>query len=101
QRPDRRQFGGPFLGFHRLGRHRRRLRREGGADEAFDHHGFDRKLEIGKASGQRRQQSQRNQEHDRSASDERKLRDHEQQPQYRAPNNEDERGNRSVNEGEL
>ena len=62
QRADRRQLRRPLLGLDRLGGHRRRLRREGGGDEALDHHRLDDELEIGEPAGQRGEERQRDHE---------------------------------------
>ena len=86
QRADRRQFGRPFFDSHRLGRHRRRLRRERGGHEALDHGRLDDELEIGEPAGQRGQQSQRDDKHDRPANLERqRANDEQRRENWRRP----------------
>jgi hypothetical protein len=101
QRPDRRQLGWPVFDFHHFGRHRRRLRRKGGADEPLHQVRLDGELEVSESGGQRREQNQHNQEHDRASRDERQPCDDEQQRQYRPGREEGERGKGNVNMPKL
>ena len=78
QRADRGQLRRPLLDSGRLDRHRRRLRREGGAHEALDHVRLDDELEIGEPGGQRGEAGERHEEDDRPANPERQRADDEQ-----------------------
>ena len=101
ERADRRQPRAPALGFHCLGRHAVGLRREGGGDKPLTIAGLTQTGNSRDPPESAAENSQRKNEYNQSTDAERKPRDQEQQPQYRAPSNEDDRGNGSVNERKL